>query len=68
MSTESACHGQVLYLEKSRQLPDKLEHGEVLVHMLAASITEEDLLRVQVVTRVDSPTLRSQTHRYPLAS
>lgn len=38
---------EVLYLDKSRPLPDRLSHGEVLVHMLAASISDEDLLRIQ---------------------
>ena len=53
LSTTAVCydkHGkpdEVLYVDKARPLPEKLGHGEVLVHMLAASINEEDLLRVQ---------------------
>ncbi|KAL1515196.1 hypothetical protein AB1Y20_004257 [Prymnesium parvum] len=53
LNTTAICfdkHGppeEVLYLDKARPLADKLGHGEVLVHMLAASISEEDLLRVQ---------------------
>jgi hypothetical protein len=43
----------VLYLDKARPVADRLNHGEVLVHMLAASISEEDLLRIQV-SRIDS--------------
>mmetsp|Transcript_50909 Transcript_50909/g.84369 ORF Transcript_50909/g.84369 Transcript_50909/m.84369 type:complete len:666 (+) Transcript_50909:75-2072(+) len=39
--------GEVLYVDKQSQLPDQLAHGEVLVHMLASCITDEDLLRVQ---------------------
>jgi len=38
---------EVLYVDKEHPLPDKLAHGEVLVYMLAASVTDEDLLRVQ---------------------
>jgi trans-2-enoyl-CoA reductase len=53
LSTTAVCydkHGppeDVLYVDKARQLPDKLAHGEVLVHMLAACVNDEDLLRVQ---------------------
>ena len=38
---------EVLYVDKECALPDKLGHGEVLVHMLAACVTDEDVLRVQ---------------------
>jgi len=38
---------EVLYVDRACSLPDKLAHGEVLVHMLAACVTDEDLLRVQ---------------------
>eukprot|EP00908_Phaeocystis_cordata_P027005 Transcript_954.p1 GENE.Transcript_954~~Transcript_954.p1 ORF type:complete len:697 (-),score=349.19 Transcript_954:150-2240(-) len=37
----------VLYLDPLHALPQTLKHGEVLVYMLAACVTEEDLLRVQ---------------------
>ena len=37
----------VLYVDKEFPLPDRLEHGEVLVYMLAACVNDEDLLRVQ---------------------
>ena len=53
LSTTAVCydkHGppeQVLYVDKARQLPAKLMHGEVLVHMLAACVNDEDLLRAQ---------------------
>ena len=53
LSTTAVCydkHGppeDVMYVDKARQLPDKLAHGEVLVHMLAACINDEDMLRVQ---------------------
>jgi trans-2-enoyl-CoA reductase len=53
LSTTSVCydkHGapaEVLYVDKARALPAQLQHGEVLVHMLASSINDEDLLRVQ---------------------
>lgn len=53
LSTTAICydkHGKpddVLYVDKARALPDKLQHGEVLVHMLAACVNDEDLLRVQ---------------------
>eukprot|EP00966_Prymnesium_polylepis_P173569 4015298-Prymnesium_polylepis.1 len=53
LNTTAICfdkHGapdEVLYLDKARPMADKLEHGEVLVHMLAASISEDDLLRIQ---------------------
>ena len=53
LSTTAVCydkHGppdEVLYVDKARPLPEKLEHGEVLVHMLAACVNDEDLLRVQ---------------------
>jgi trans-2-enoyl-CoA reductase len=53
LSTTAICydkHGppdDVLYVDKTRELPDKLAHGEVLVHMLAACVNDEDLLRVQ---------------------
>ena len=53
LSTTAVCydkHGppeQVLYVDKARALPEKLAHGEVLVHMLAACVNDEDLLRVQ---------------------
>jgi len=53
LSTTAVCydkHGppaDVLYVDKSYALPEKLSHGEVLVHMLAASVNDEDLLRVQ---------------------
>ncbi len=43
-------HGQpeeVLGVERARPLPAQLQHGEVLVYMLAACIGDEDLLRVQ---------------------
>ena len=38
---------EVLYVDKARRLPEKLAHGEVLVHMLAACVSDEDLLRAQ---------------------
>ena len=38
---------EVLYVDKAFSLPEQLEHGEVLVHMLAACVNDEDLLRVQ---------------------
>lgn len=38
---------EVLYVERECAMPEKLGHGEVLVHMLAACVTDEDLLRVQ---------------------
>lgn len=38
---------EVLYVDKAVALPEKLQHGEVLVCMLAACINDEDLLRVQ---------------------
>ena len=38
---------EVLYVDKEFPLPQKLAHGEVLVYMLAACVTDEDLLRVQ---------------------
>lgn len=53
LTTTAICfdkHGppeEVLYLDKARPVADRLNHGEVLVHMLAASISEEDLLRIQ---------------------
>ena len=53
LSTTAVCydkHGppdEVLYIDKARALPDKLGHGEVLVHMLAACVNDEDMLRVQ---------------------
>ena len=53
LSTTAVCydkHGppeEVLYVDKARALPEKLAHGEVLVHMLAACVNDEDLLRVQ---------------------
>ena len=53
LSTTAVCydsHGapeDVLYVDKARALPEKLAHGEVVVHMLAACINDEDLLRVQ---------------------
>jgi trans-2-enoyl-CoA reductase len=53
LSTTAVCydkHGppeDVLYVDKARALPEKLAHGEVLVHMLAACVNDEDLLRVQ---------------------
>jgi len=53
LTTTAVCydkHGppeETLYVDKARALPDKLAHGEVLVHMLAACVNDEDLLRVQ---------------------
>jgi len=53
LSTMAVCydkHGppdEVLYVDKARELPEKLAYGEVLVHMLAACVNDEDLLRVQ---------------------
>ena len=38
---------EVLGVERARPLPAQLQHGEVLVYMLAACIGDEDLLRVQ---------------------
>eukprot|EP00308_Calcidiscus_leptoporus_P021321 CAMPEP_0119378072 /NCGR_PEP_ID=MMETSP1334-20130426/47384_1 /TAXON_ID=127549 /ORGANISM="Calcidiscus leptoporus, Strain RCC1130" /LENGTH=662 /DNA_ID=CAMNT_0007397177 /DNA_START=9 /DNA_END=1997 /DNA_ORIENTATION=+ len=38
---------EVLYVDKQCPLPDKLSHGEVLVHMLASCVNDDDLLRVQ---------------------
>jgi len=37
----------VLRIEQELALPRKLRHGEVLVHMLAACVNDEDALRVQ---------------------
>ena len=53
LTTAAVCyerHGKpedVLYVDRARALPEKLAHGEVLVHMLAACVNDEDLLRVQ---------------------
>jgi trans-2-enoyl-CoA reductase len=38
---------EVLYVDKAHPMPEKLQHGEVLVYMLAACVNDEDLLRVQ---------------------
>ena len=38
---------EVLRVERELPLPSKLAHGEVLVHMLAACVNDEDLVRVQ---------------------
>lgn len=38
---------EVLRLEHALRMPEQLAYGEVLVYWLAASVTEEDLLRVQ---------------------
>jgi len=37
----------VLYVDEKHALPEKLDHSEVLVYMLAACVNDEDLLRVQ---------------------
>ena len=45
-----AKHGppeEVLQVESAHRMPETLQHGEVLVYMLAACVNEEDLLRVQ---------------------
>jgi len=38
---------EVLKVDSAYPLPDELQHGEVLVYMLAACVNEDDLLRVQ---------------------
>ena len=35
---------EVLYVDKATPMPEQLEHGEVLVYMLAACVNDEDLL------------------------
>jgi len=38
---------EVLRVDREHALPDRLEHGEVLVYMMATCVNDEDLLRVQ---------------------
>ena len=55
---------EVLYVDKQSPLPEKLAHGEVLVHMLAACINDEDLLRVQARVALP-PRMRDAIHAVP---
>lgn len=45
---------EVLYVDRKFPMPAALEHGEVLVYMLAACVTDEDVLRVQTPLTVSA--------------